>query len=47
VYVPGFGETLGLLARFFPGWSSQMVILARKKKTVSYNPEDSISVSLY
>jgi len=47
VYVPGFGETLGLLARFFPGWSSQMVILARKKKTVFYNPEDSISVSLY
>ncbi len=47
VYVPGLGETLGALARFFPGWSSQIVLIANKKKNVTYNPEDSISVSLY
>lgn len=47
VYVPGVGETLGPLARFFPGWSSQMVLIASKKRQAVYNPEDSISVSLY
>ena len=46
-YIPGVGETMKWLAKYFPSWTGQMILMARKVRTTEYDSTKAIEVNLY